>query len=112
MFKEYEKNYFVYDGWGAGWYFWDGLIGLGTMVEGGLFQKGSDQHLHHHRHLYLLKHNQLIMTVFATLANPSLKARTSSNCGSITSFQIFTIKNLQKDFYYHASSQLAMIVNE
>ena len=26
--------------------------------------------------------------------------------------KIFTIKNLQKDFYYHASFQLAMIVNE
>ena len=26
--------------------------------------------------------------------------------------KIFTIKNLQKDFYYHASSQLALISNE
>ena len=26
--------------------------------------------------------------------------------------KIFAIKNLEKDFYYHASSQLAMIVNE
>ena len=26
--------------------------------------------------------------------------------------EIFTIKNLQKDFYYHASSQLALIANE
>ena len=26
--------------------------------------------------------------------------------------EIFTIKNLQKDFYYHARSQLAMITNE
>ena len=26
--------------------------------------------------------------------------------------KIFTIKNLQKDFYYHARSQLAIIANE
>jgi len=26
--------------------------------------------------------------------------------------KIFTIKNLQKDFYYYASSQLALIANE
>ena len=26
--------------------------------------------------------------------------------------KIFAIKNLEKDFYYHASSQLALIVNE
>ena len=36
MIKDYsgrnEKNYFVYDGWGAGWYFWDGVIGWG--IEG------------------------------------------------------------------------------